>query len=105
MIVVLFRSRLVADVGEDYAQWLAEMKALVHENPGFIDIKAFLADDGERLSVVRFRDEESLRAWATNPRHLEAQRLGRLKWYESYTVEVLTANRSSEFSRAAQAAG
>ena len=99
MIVILFRSKLTAAAGDDYTQWNAEMEALVRQNPGFVDVKGYRADDGERLTIVRFRDEESLRGWARMPRHLEAQRLGREKWYEYYAMEVASVTRTSDFTR------
>jgi heme-degrading monooxygenase HmoA len=100
VIVILFRSKLTAAAGEDYAQWSAEMDSLIRENPGFVAVKSFRADDGERLTVVWFSDADSLRAWATHPRHLEAQRLGRTKWYEYYNMDVADITRTSEFTRA-----
>jgi antibiotic biosynthesis monooxygenase (ABM) superfamily enzyme len=52
MIVILFRSRLTAAAGADYAAMDAELDALVRNQPGFIDVKSFTAADGERLTLV-----------------------------------------------------
>ena len=38
---------------QDRARDLLDLAARDH--PGFVDLKTFVADDGERLSVVRFR--------------------------------------------------
>jgi heme-degrading monooxygenase HmoA len=75
------------------------MHTLVRQNPGFIDFKAFKAEDGERLTVVWFRDEESLREWRQQLRHREAQSTGRKKWYAYYKVEVASVVRESSFER------
>ena len=100
MIVILFRSRLTDQAGADYAAMDAELEEAVRQNPGFVDVKGYRADDGERLTVVRFRDEESLRAWRELPRHREAQRTGRKQWYQFYQLEVAEVIRESQFTRA-----
>jgi heme-degrading monooxygenase HmoA len=58
------------------------------EMPGFIDIKPFKAEDGERCTIVRWQDHETLAAWRNHPRHRVAQQNGRSKWYEFYHLEI-----------------
>ena len=88
MMIVLFRSRLRPEAGDDYAAMAEEMLARARTMPGFVDFKSFQAADGERLSVIWWEDEVGLRAWATDARHQVAQRLGREKWYASFELEV-----------------
>jgi len=99
MIVVLFRSRLTADAGADYKQMAEEMYSTAHEVPGFIDFKSFTAEDGERLAIVRWKDHETLKQWREHPRHREAQKQGRAKWYEYYKIEIAEVVREGEFER------
>ena len=94
MILVLFRSKLV-DAPEGYAEMAAEMEDLAKTMPGFIDVKGYLAEDGERLTVVRWQDEETLRQWREQVRHRVAQRTGREKWYQYYKMEVAELVRES----------
>jgi heme-degrading monooxygenase HmoA len=75
----------------------AELETLVRQNPGFIDVKSYTAQDGERLTVVWWRDEQSLAEWRNLARHREAQNTGRQKWYEYYNVEVASVVRSRSF--------
>ena len=77
MILILFRSRLTEAAGEDYVATDARMEALAREAPGFVDVKAYTAADGERLTIVRWKDLESLRQWREDPRHRAAQEMGR----------------------------
>jgi heme-degrading monooxygenase HmoA len=79
-----------------------EMLETAKGMPGFIDVKAFKADDGERLTLVWWQDEETLRGWRTHARHLIAQRLGRERWYEYYKIEVAEIIRSNDFARSDQ---
>ena len=103
MLVILFRSKLTPDAGQDYSAMNDELERLVRQQPGFISVKSFEAEDGERLTVVWWRDKESLRAWRNLPRHLEAQATGWQKWYEYYKMEVATVERTSNFARPSNA--
>ncbi len=99
MLIILFRSRLTEHAGEDYRAMNDEMEALVRQNPGFVDVKSYKSEDGERLTVVWWRDEESLREWREQMRHREAQNTGRQKWYHYYKMEVASVTRTSNFER------
>ena len=103
MVIVLFRSRLTDTAHEEgYPDMAVEMLERAKTMPGFVDFRSYKADDGERLSVVWWRDEETLARWREDVRHLVAQRLGREKWYESYSIEVAHVVRSRAFDRQAQ---
>jgi heme-degrading monooxygenase HmoA len=99
VIVILFRSRLTAAAGADYSAMDTRMEELARAAPGFVDVKGYTAADGERLTVVRWKDLESLRLWREDPRHRVAQETGRQLWYESYAMEVAEVVRESRFER------
>lgn len=100
VVVVLFRSKLV-DVPAGYDEMAQEMEDLAKTMPGFVDVKAYKSDDGERLTVVWWENEETLTGWRENVRHRVAQRLGREKWYEYYRIEVAEVVRKNAFERPA----
>lgn len=99
MIIVLFRSRLTPEASNGYAEMAEQMSKLAQASPGFIAEKGFTAEDGERLTVVWWQDEETLKQWRNDLQHLVAQRVGREKWYEYYKLEVATVTRSNNFER------
>ena len=100
MIVVLFRSKLVPSASTDgYDEMAKEMDDLARTMPGFIDVKSFKAEDGERLTVVWWQDEDTLRAWREQARHRVAQRTGRERWYEYYKLDVAEVIRTNDFDR------
>jgi heme-degrading monooxygenase HmoA len=99
MVIVLFRSRLTDDAGEDYASMATAMEARARAMPGFAGFKTFRAADGERLSVIHWESEDTLRAWAEDERHRAAQRLGREKWYRYFQIEVAEVIRAYGFER------
>jgi heme-degrading monooxygenase HmoA len=98
-LIILFRSKLTPEAGDDYQSMDSELESLVRQNPGFIDVKSYTAKDGERLTVVWWRDEESLAQWRNLPRHREAQETGRQKWYEYYKLDVASVVRRKDFAR------
>ncbi len=101
MFVVLFRSRLSGEAGEEYAETADRMLALAQAMPGFVSFKQFAAQDGERLSVIEFDTEEHLAAWREHPEHLRAQARGKEKFYAEYRLTVARTIRDYGFRRGA----
>lgn len=99
MLVILFRSKLTATAGDDYGAMAQAMAAHAKTFTGFVDMKGFKADDGERMTVVWWTDEETLKVWASDVKHRAAQNLGREKWYEYYKIDVAQIIRSNNFER------
>lgn len=95
MIVTVFRSRLDARFQDEYQQSAVKMSELVKEIAGYVSHKSFTAADGERATIVEFESDEGLRAWATHPDHVQAKRLGRLKFFSEYRVQVCHVVRDS----------
>jgi len=100
MVVVVFRSRLTAEAGDDYSEMAAEMLATAQEMPGFVEFKSFKSDDGERVSLVYWQDHETMAAWRNHPRHRIAQSSGRTKWYAHFRLEVADIVRETKFEKA-----
>ncbi len=99
MIVVLFRSKLVEEP-EGYDEMAAEMESLARGMPGFIDVKSYRAEDGERLTIVWWENEETLRQWREHARHRVAQQAGRERWYAYYKMDVAEVVRKRDFEKA-----
>jgi len=103
MMLILFRSKLTDTDPEGYAKMAAAMDAHAKTFDGYIDAKSFRAEDGERLTVVWWRDEASLQVWASDAKHRVAQERGRERWYEYYKMDVAQIVRVSNYDRAAVA--
>ena len=99
MIVTVFRSRLMPDVGDDYVALADRMSELAVTMPGYLSSKDFVAEDGERVTVVEFESEEAQRAWRMHPEHRAAQRKGRETYYEEYRLQICEVKRESSFKR------
>lgn len=97
MIVTIFRSRLKQAHIDEYRALAPKMLELARSMPGFISFKTFAGDDNERVSIIEFDTLDNLNAWRDHPRHVEAQRLGRERFYASYSVQVCQPVRSYHF--------
>jgi heme-degrading monooxygenase HmoA len=99
MIVIVFRSRLLPGVRDEYLALVDRMAELAAAMPGYISHKGFFADDGERVTVVEFESAEALQGWRMHPEHVEAQRKARKIYYAEYSVQVCEVVRESKFNR------
>src|SRR5438128_8676235 len=97
MIVTIFRSRLRSEHEAEYAEWAQRIHDLATTMPGFLSIKGFTAEDGERVSIVEFASEETQRAWRDHPEHRKAQALGRTKFYSEFRIQVCREVKMREF--------
>jgi heme-degrading monooxygenase HmoA len=98
--VTIFRTRVRPEHREAYGHMAKKMHDLAVKAPGFISIKTFGSDDGERVSIVEFANREATAAWRDDALHLEAQRLGREQFYSEYRIQVCETLRDRSFSQA-----
>jgi heme-degrading monooxygenase HmoA len=68
---------------------------------GYVEHKAFTAEDGERVTLVTFADRASHDGWARHPQHRAAQQAGIRDYYEEYSISVGEVNRASAWRRQA----
>src|SRR5688572_28154511 len=98
MIVTIFRNRLKPENVDEYYEWAGRIAALAQTMPGYVSHKGFTAEDGERVTIVEFADEESQRRWSTEVRHVEAKKKGRADFYSEYKIQICTVQRESAFT-------
>ncbi len=99
MIVTIFRSRLKPEAQQEYATWAARMSELARQMPGHVSHKGFVAEDGERVTIVEFESEEAQRAWSMHAEHVAAKKKGRADFYREYRIQVCTVQRESAFPK------
>ena len=103
MIVTIFRNRLKTDNVEEYYETAGRMSEIARSMPGYVSHKTFTAEDGERVTIVEFADEESQRAWSTEVRHQEAKKRGRAAFYTEYKLQVCEVKREHAFTAPSKA--
>ena len=97
MVVVVFRSRLKPGIEKEIEDTDARMAALAATMPGYVSYRQYVSADGEGVAVVEFESHETVAAWRAHPEHLEAQRLGRERWFSEYRITVCDAVRDYQF--------
>jgi heme-degrading monooxygenase HmoA len=97
--ITVFRSRLRDDVPDRYSDLAAELRECAEQLPGFVEFKQFVADDGERLTLVTFDTAEHEAAWRDDAEHRAAQEEGRSSFYVEYDVAVCEVQRRHRWPR------
>ncbi len=94
-MLTVFRSRLREESVDEYGATASRMEQLARTMPGLLEFKTYSADDGERVSIIVFDTLEHHSAWRRHAEHVEAQRLGRDRFYASYDISVCEIVRRS----------
>lgn len=102
--LVHFTAKLSGRDPDGYAAVSERMVELGFSQPGFLGAEASATEDGREVTILYYRDDAAIRAWKANPEHLEAQRLGRERWYDSYVIEIARVERAYGSERDADGA-
>jgi heme-degrading monooxygenase HmoA len=86
-VAVIFSTEQSADL-EGYAAMAERMLELARQQPGFLGVES-AHEAALGITVSYWRDLDAVHAWGTHPEHLEAQRLGRERWYDSWRLRVV----------------
>jgi heme-degrading monooxygenase HmoA len=97
MYAVIFRAN-VGERDEEYSEAIERMKLLAFEEYGCLEFYSLMEGD-KRVAISYWKSEEDIRYWKQNSEHMKSQALGKKKWYESYTVQVVEVKREYSHSR------
>ena len=87
MLAVIFRAE-IAQLDEEYQQTAERLRELALRDYGCLEFCAWT--EGEReVAISYWESEAQIRAWKADPEHQAAQRMGRARWYLSYSVQVV----------------
>jgi heme-degrading monooxygenase HmoA len=103
MIVTVFRSRLKPGAQEEYGPMAKQMSELAHSIAGYVSHKGFVADDGERVTIVEFESEEALREWRIHPDHAKAKKRGIESFFSDYKFQICRVIRERAWTAEAKA--
>lgn len=87
---VIFSSTLSND-DQGYVDMALRMIELAAVQPGFLGVES--AREGIGITVSYWRDLASIAAWKANAEHLQAQRLGRERWYSAFRLRIARVER------------
>lgn len=87
---VIFTS-IRSEEDSDYSAMAQRMLELASHQPGFLGVES--ARESVGITVSYWQDLESIQAWKNNMEHLQAQRLGKEKWYAAYKTRISKVER------------
>jgi heme-degrading monooxygenase HmoA len=87
---VIFTS-LRAEGDQGYGAMAGHMLELAAMQPGFLGVES--ARDGVGITVSYWANLEAIQRWKQQAEHLEAQRLGRERWYSTFKVRIARVDR------------
>ena len=93
MIVTVFRTRLAPGIDDEYGPMAERMSELVRGVPGYVSHKGYVADDGERVTIVEFESEEALNRWRVDPEHRGAKKRGFDTFYSEFRYQICSVIR------------
>lgn len=91
--VVFTTERSVIDEG--YSEMAQQMLELAQQQPGFLGEES--VRDGLGITVSYWESLEAIKNWKQNANHLQAQKLGKEKWYKKYKLRIARVERDAEF--------
>ena len=89
--VIFTAQRSEGDFG--YAAMADKMDQLASQQPGYIGIESTRNEAGLGITVSYWSDEAALLNWRAVSEHALAQKLGRERWYDYYTLRVARVER------------
>lgn len=84
-------------VEQGYAEMANLMVDMAKQQEGFLGVESARNEIG--ITVSYWKDLESIKSWKSNLDHLQAQRMGKQKWYESYKVRIALVEREYDFEK------
>lgn len=96
---VIFSSLRREGPDDGYSAMAARMDELARRQPGFVGVESARGADGFGITVSYWDSLEAVSTWGRNAEHLLAQKFGREKWYESFTLRVCAVVSLRQFSR------
>ncbi|WP_104402449.1 antibiotic biosynthesis monooxygenase family protein [Vibrio penaeicida] len=80
---------------EGYGDAANRMLELAEQQEGYLGAESAREELG--ITVSYWRDLDSIKQWKANTEHLEAQKLGRKQWYQSYKTRIAKVERDYSF--------
>ena len=91
--VVAFSSlRTGGDLG--YGAMAEAMGKLAMQQPGCLGFESARSPDGFGITNAYFKDEASILAWKGNLKHMAAQDMGKVRWYQHYELRIARVERA-----------
>ena len=95
MYAVIFKAQ-IRELDQTYHETVKRVKELALQKYGCIEFLS-VTEGNREVSISYWQTQAQILQWKQNVEHLEAQALGKSKWYNSYVVEVVEINRKYRY--------
>jgi len=86
MYAVIFTAD-VKEFDSEYSAMASKMRDLAIDEHNCIEFIS-CAEGKKEISISYWKHMDHIESWKNNIQHLEAQELGRNRWYSSYKIEI-----------------
>lgn len=86
MFAVIFRAE-IKQLDEQYSSTSKRLRELAMAKYDCIDFIA-VTEGNQEIAISYWKSEEDIKRWQQNSEHLQAQKMGKEKWYQSYQVQI-----------------
>ncbi|SFR37580.1 Heme-degrading monooxygenase HmoA [Robiginitalea myxolifaciens] len=93
---VIFTSKRTQADPEGYGQMAEQMMELAARQPGYLGVDHAREDIG--ITISYWDSLQAISNWKQQEDHLQAQRLGRERWYEHFTLRICRVEREYGFN-------
>lgn len=83
------------NIDEGYSEMANQMLELAKLQPGFLGEESVREEIG--ITISYWESLEAIAKWKNNTQHIQAQQLGKEKWYKRYKLRVARVERDTEF--------
>jgi len=87
MYAVIFRAEF-NEPDEDYFTTATKLRELALSSYGCTEFSS-ITKDGHEIVISYWENVDQIKAWKKDKEHIQAQKMGRKKWYKQYKVEIV----------------
>ena len=87
----VFFTNTLSDDTAGYEEVANRMVELAEQQPGYLGMES--VRDGMGITVSYWQNLDAIKAWKQNVEHLNAQQLGKDKWYRAFTTRIAKVER------------
>ena len=90
MILVVFEFIVLDNKEESYFKEVDKLQLELKKTKGFISVDRFIHNSKKNyyVSISLWKDEESVKTWKNNSKHITAQNLGKKEIFKSFRIRI-----------------
>ena len=93
MFAVIFTAEFAATLDEEYEVSASKLRARAQRLYGCLEFVSFREGDKE-IAVSYWKTMADIKRWRADSEHVQAQSIGRQRWYKSYEVKIVEVLKS-----------